>query len=750
MLVSITSLPGNERGPRHMEAVLRALQHGNSERTAVTLGFAQLGDQVSLYCEFPTELRRNVLDHLQDAYPECAFTTLDENALSVPVGWQSHHRSVRLTPDVLSMQLYKAFEDTLERSLADPVTGLLSAVRVTDKTEFRSVIALRFRPCRANRKRQAQRILKTYQGKFLFDWLNDWYLSAITHPSRVKRTFARCLGWTTARADADSRIASKKLDDPLFECVLTLRVDAPQEKTTAAKTQLSRLAGAFGPFAHEWPYFSAGPVIRHEPQKTRGFLLSAAEIATLFHPPVSTVSVSRMERAGFRELEPPVRLPSKQSDFEVTELGRVRFRGQRKRFGIRTDDLRRHLFVCGRTGTGKSTLLKSMILDGLQSGRNLCVIDPHGDLIESILDSVPKHRTNDVIHFSAADRDWPVAFNPLHCPQREQRPLVADGLVTGFKKIYGLSWGPRLEQILNACVLTLLEEEHSTLLTIRRLLTNKAFRNTIVGRVSDPVVRSFWTDIFGTWGERFQVEAVSPVLNKLDGFLSNPIARNITCQSRTTLDIRRVLDTPKSVLLCNLSKGLVGEQTSSLIGAFLVGAIQTAALSRADIPESQRIDVHVYIDEFHSFLSEGNDTFATILSESRKYRVAFAALATQFLEQIDEATLSAVLGNCGSAVVFRSGVRDAEVLAQHLGGNIQPDDIVNLPNFTAYAKLLLNGEPTRGAFSMTTEPTKALVTGRRDTVARVSRQRYARPKAEIEREIELALGSITSAKTRQT
>ena len=397
-----------------------SLQHGNQRREPVTLGFTMLGEQVGLFCEFPPELRRTVLDHLQDAYPECAFKTMEPDSIAVPEGWRSSVRRVRLTPDVLPMKQYRVFEDTLERSLADPVTGLLSAVRVTDNQASRSTIELTFRPCRVRRKRQAQRIVEVYRGKFAFDWINDRYLSAATAAARWPRLLAWLVGWT-AITSATEGGGVGKLEDPLFECELTLRVDAPQEKGTAADSQLARLAGAFGPFAHEWPRFAAGPVRRRSPARQRGFLLSAGEIATLFHPPVSTVSVSRMDRSAFRELEPPVMLPSKADDYDVTELGRVKFRGQRQRFGIRTDDLRRHLFVCGRTGTGKSTLLRSMILDGLQSGRNLCVIDPHGDLVESVLDSVPRHRTNDVIHFSAADRDWPVAFNPLHCPNAEQR-----------------------------------------------------------------------------------------------------------------------------------------------------------------------------------------------------------------------------------------------------------------------------------------------------------------------------------------
>jgi hypothetical protein len=724
MRIIIKSLPGNDRGPRHMEAVLRAIHAANIRGLPISLEYRWEQGVIGFYAEFPDALRSTVLEHFQDAFPDCAVAVVREPR--DPPAETQWIQTVRLRPDVLPLRSYGEFESTFEREAVDPATGLLAAVRFGSDDGFDSSITIRLRPASRSRILEAERILAVATNGFRSETARHFYLNWRTDISRLRRVVAILVGLRAGRTTETSRVTAgiEKTAQSLFVCDISVRVSGC--KHAEARRQLQRMSGAFGPFATSQSKFVAGAIRRKPRRRNRGVLLSASELAMLMHPARSSVGVSKLSTESFREMEPPSLLPAKENDSEVTRIGRVRFRGQRRQFGMRCDDLRRHLFVCGRTGTGKSTLIRSMALDAIESGKNVFVVDPHGDLVESIIDAIPRSRTNDVIYFNAADRDYPVAFNPLDCPDESQRPLVADGLVLSLKKLYGDSWGPRLEQILRNSVLALLESEDATLLSVRQILTSKSFRTRIVTSVDDPVVRSFWFDTFDKWNDRFQTEAVSPVLNKLDGFLANRIARNITCQPRSTIRLRTIIDNPRSIFLCNLSKGLVGEQTSTLLGAFLVSSLQNAALSRADIPEEERNDVQVYIDEFQSFVSDGNSSFATLLSESRKYRVAFAALATQFLDQIDEATLSAVLGNCGSAVVFRSGVRDAETLAEHLGG-VTGDDIVNLPNFTAYAKLLLNGEPTHKPFSMTVNPYQSKHRERGAVVREVSRKKYGCP-----------------------
>jgi len=533
-----------------MEAALDALHQSNPRRLPLSLELAARDGQVGLYCCVPTPLKAVAFEELRDAYPGSTVSVLRDSALDPPLGGQTVSVLLHLTPDVFPIKTFPAFEDNLDRVLVDPLAGLLSALRTNRSGKLSARVILHIRPASDRHVRRSRKLALRLQRSFPLAMLEAWHRRWSTHPRLCKRSIASLLAWLSRRADSGVSDALKKLDRHLFEVHVQILVAGPIELRHRVRDKLVEISGAFGRFTSGRAWFSAWRLRRGSGRpRGRGFLMSAEELATLWHPPVSSVQVERMQRSLFREMEPPFDLPSKETEHDVTALGRVRYRQRRSVFGIRSDDLRRHLFLCGRTGTGKSTLIRSMVLDSICAGRNVCVIDPHGDLVDSIMDSVPKPRTNDVVLFSAADREFPVAFNPLHCPRLEVRPLVADGVVSSFKKLYGDSWGPRLEQILRNAVLALLEQKEPTLLHIQRLLTSRPYRTTTIGRVSDPVVRTFWLGTFGAWNDRFQAEAVSPVLNKLDAFLANPIARAITCQRRTTIDVREILDNPRAILL---------------------------------------------------------------------------------------------------------------------------------------------------------------------------------------------------------
>ena len=432
-----------------------------------------------------------------------------------------------------------------------------------------------------------------------------------------------------------------------------------------------------------------------------------------------------------REMEPPVRVPLASNEPGIAVLGRLKFRQRREVFGIRADDRRRHLAIIGKTGMGKTTLLHQLVLSDIRAGRGLALVDPHGDLADAILEHIPRRRTNDVIVFDAGDREFPLAYNPLACDQPEQRPLVASGVVSAFKKLYGESWGPRMEHILRNGLLALLEIPGASLLFLQRLLADGGYRRMIVGQLQDPVVKSFWEGEFAGWKPQFQAEAVAPIQNKIGQFLSHPVLRAIIGQSRGSLDLRRVMDAG-AILLINLSKGKIGEDGSNLLGSLLVTGVQLAAMSRANVTEQDRRDFFLYVDEFQNFATE---SFATILSEARKYRLNLT-IANQYLAQMDERTLEAVFGNVGSLQVFQVGASDAERLADQLGGDLTPRDLMALPKFTAYMRLLVDGMPSR-PFSMETLSPQGLGEKRTRSaiIRRTSRHRYARPAALVEAEV---------------
>ena len=393
------------------------------------------------------------------------------------------------------------------------------------------------------------------------------------------------------------------------------------------------------------------------------------------------------------------------------------------------DDRRRHLDVIGKTGTGKSTLLLSLIRSDLEAGRGLAFLDPHGDSAQTVIQNTPRHRIADMIYFDPADLEFPLGFNPLFNVARDRRPLATAHIVSTFRHIWQDSWGPRLEYLLQNSIRLLLECGGSTLLGLPALLVNTRYRDRLLSACDEPQVRQFWTQELAAWGDNFKAEALSPLQNKIGALLASPILRNILGQHRPTLDIPAIMNSGR-VLIVNLSKGNLGEGPSHLLGALLTTAFSQAAESRASIPEHERRDFHLYADEFQNFAT---DSFATILSEARKYRLSLT-LAHQFLGQLPISLRQAVLGNVGSIIAFRTGADDAAALALEFG--IQsPSAFTDLANHEAWARIIRDGnstDPIRLSLAMPN-------INKNDNAAAViarTRARYTRPRAKVEAEIE--------------
>ncbi len=425
-----------------------------------------------------------------------------------------------------------------------------------------------------------------------------------------------------------------------------------------------------------------------------------------------------------------------ENDSKITVIATTNFRNRQQRFGIMQEDRRRHLYIVGKTGMGKSQLIENMAVQDIRAGHGLAVVDPHGDMIERLLGFVPAERINDVVYFNPADLSHPIAFNVLEKVSLEQRHLVASGLIGVFKKIWADSWGPRLEYVLHNAISALLEYPGSTLLGIMRMLTDKAFRKRVISKIQDPVVKAFWIEEYSKYPDRFQAEAIAPIQNKVGRFLTSSLMRNIVGQVASTINLRDVMDQQK-ILLINLSKGKVGEDNSSLLGALLITKMQLAAMSRVDIPEAERKDFYLYVDEFQNFATE---SFAHILSEARKYRLNII-LAHQYIAQLvydsNSTVRDAVFGNVGTLMTFRVGAADAEFMEPEFAPTLTIEDLVNLPKFQIYIKLMIDGV-TSNAFSANTLPPYPVppnASAMIQKIVKVSRERYAKPRDMIEDKI---------------
>ena len=465
-----------------------------------------------------------------------------------------------------------------------------------------------------------------------------------------------------------------------------------------------------------------------------GFILNISELASVYHLPHTSVETPNIVWASSKTAEPPAKLPlitnDPKNDAEISAFGLTNFRGINHQFGLLRKDRSRHVYIIGQTGAGKSGLLELFALSDVFYNQGYCIIDPHGDFAINNLRFVPESRINDVVYFNPADVEHPVAFNPLELSDPARKPNVSSEVIGVLKRMFGDSWGPRLEHILRYTLLALLDRPETTLLDISRMLTDKDFRKETLDYCKDVTVLQFWKQEFGTWGDKQVTESIAPVLNKVGAFTANPIIRNIIGQPKSSFDVRKIMDEGK-ILVVNLSKGLIGEDNAGILGAFLVTKVQLAAMSRSDIPDvKDRRPFYLYVDEFQNFATE---SFAVILSEARKYGLNLT-VANQYIAQMTDEVRDAVFGNVGTTISFRVSADDAPLLVKQFEPTFEASDLIQMANRNFIISMIINGEKVP-AFSATTLSIPTSPNDNFDKIVAASRKSFSRPRKVVEDEI---------------
>ncbi|MCH7730533.1 DUF87 domain-containing protein [Patescibacteria group bacterium] len=529
----------------------------------------------------------------------------------------------------------------------------------------------------------------------------------------------------------DESIIKEKISYPGFATSIRL--------ASSSKKSLKELASAFGVFAKaDGNSFSVkkSPFFKKDKEFTNlvfrkvtdNQILNIAELATLWHLPSEKIKTASIVWGASVLSEPPENLPvatgaTDEQKQQINFFGKTLFKNRETIFGIKDPDRRRHIWSIGKTGTGKTTLIANMAIDDFKKGRGLAIIDPHGDLSEILLDYIPKSRINDTIYFNPSDRDYPITINPLEVTNREEAELVVSGIVSIFNKIFGFSWGPRLEYILRNSLLTLTELPGSTLEDVLKILSNRNFRKRVVEKITDRTLKSFWVDEYDKMPERLQKEAISPIQNKVGQFVTSPLIRSVIGHPKSSIQIDDIMNEGK-ILIANLSQGRLGEDNSALLGAMLITKLQLAAMHRVDMPEEKRRDFYLYVDEFQNFATT---SFIKIMSEARKYKLNIM-LANQYMAQIPEEVQKAILGNAGSIISFAIGAQDAAIIHKEYAEVFSENDLVNLSNFQIATKLMIDGHSVR-PFLAHTLPLPVSRNQNRLKVIKVSRERWARKRS---------------------
>lgn len=706
--------------------------------------------QIRFYVWTPKVLQSFVEGQIYSQYPTVQIYKMNEDYVDertkYPVGYMSELGLIE--DEALPIKTFDTFE-------VDPlagITGTLAKLSPDRSEEMWIQILARPIPDDWHKNTTDKWVQRVKSGKKVFvggggiDW--TWLVEAIA------ALFRPPAGGTTSetkvelseRAKGQIEKAEEKATKLGYEVKIRLAYLGQNE--TDAKLNMQALVGTFkqfnstnlNGFKQLGGTFNKADLDSYKMRQfsSRGFILNISELASVYHLPHTSVETPNIVWASSKTAEPPAKLPvltgEVANDENISAFGLTNFRGINHQFGLLRRDRSRHVYIIGQTGAGKSGLLELLALSDVFYNQGYCIIDPHGDFAIDNLKFIPASRVEDVVYFNPADTAFPVAFNPLEVTDPTRKPNICSEVIGVLKRMFGDSWGPRLEHILRYTLLALLDRPETTLLDISRLLTDKSFRKETLEYCKDVTVLQFWKHEFGQWNEKQVNESIAPVLNKVGAFTANPIIRNIVGQPKSSFDIRKIMDEGK-ILVVNLSKGLIGEDNAAILGAFIVTKVQLAAMSRSDIPDvMERRPFYLYVDEFQNFAT---DSFATILSEARKYGLNLT-VANQYVAQMTDTVRDAVFGNVGTTISFRVSADDAPILVKQFEPTFEEADILQLNNRNFVISMIINGEKVP-AFSATTLSIPDSPADNFDAIVAHSREYYGRPRLEVEAEIRDAI-----------
>lgn len=696
-----------------------------ARRVRLSFEIAVLKKRIGFYVCVPQYLKGFVEEQIYAQYPTAQISEVTDYSETIDSAQESTLiAEMRLAANnALPIKTFQSFE-------VDPLAAITATLAKFEENE-EAWIQLVMQPAPDNWHKKSERYIDGLRGGKSSS--TTGILGALWAPPEHKTgESAKLTEYQSARASG----AEDKSHKLAFEACLRIvyKGNVPDHQ---AKLRLQSIVASYKQFNTTYLNGFEQAKITHDHASltryrerklgSKPLILNIEEIATLYHLPHTTVETPYILWALSQTAEPPANLPLVTHDNrnEVSPIAAANFRGQNIAFGMPRSDRGRHLYILGQTGVGKSGLLELLTISDIYSPYGFAVIDPHGDYALSTLRRIPASRAKDVIYFNPADMDFPIAFNPMEVSDPKLRTHTVSELIGVLKRMFE-SWGPRLEYILRYSLLALLEYPDATMLDITRILTDKKFRTEVMTYVTDPVVRNFWTVEFTSWNDKFQAEAVAPVLNKVGAFTANPIVRNIIGQPKSSFNIRKIMDERK-ILIVNLSRGQVGEDNAALLGSLLVTKIQLGAMSRADMPADQRVPFYLYVDEFQNFAT---DSFAVILSEARKYGLNLT-VANQYIAQMSQEVKDAVFGNVGSMVAFRMGADDAAGMLRYFEPKFEGYDLMHMNNRHFVINMTIAGEKTP-AFSALSLDLPPQQTDETATIIAHSRAEYALPRAEVE------------------